>query len=195
MRKGQVRFRRNCDHILSKQIVRSVEPGATLVFENITNIRSRVRMRPRSETQRRVHAWSFAQLKAFLVYNAEERGCMVVAVDPRHTSQACSRCGHTARNNRRSRELFGCRACGYALHADLNAVCNIAVRYHAECGTSAFGGLRVNQPFVSNPTLQRSGCGASCRVYATVVDQLIKLWISNERHGAPSCNQTCAVEV
>ena len=156
VRHRQARFRRDCDHVLSKQIVRSVEPGATLVLENLTNIRSRVKMRPRSETQRRVHAWSFAQLKAFLVYKAEERGCMVVAVDPRHTSQACSRCGHTARNNRRSRELFVCRACGYSLHADLNAARNIAAKYRAEGGISASSRLCVNQPIVPNSTLRRS---------------------------------------
>jgi putative transposase len=80
----------------------------------------------------------------------------VVAVDPRHTSQACNRCGHTARNNRRSRNLFLCRVYGFSLHADLNGARNIAAKYRAESGTSAFGGLRVNQPIVSNPTLRCS---------------------------------------
>lgn len=157
IRHKQARFRRNTDHVLSRQIVQSVAPGATLVLENLKDIRKRTRMRRKTETQRRIHSWSFAQLRAFIEYKAEERGCMVVAVDPRHTSQACSRCGHSARNNRRSRALFVCRACGYALHADLNGARNIAAKYRAEGGTSAFGGLPVNQPTVSDPTLRRSG--------------------------------------
>ncbi len=65
---------------------------------------------------------------------------MVVAVDPRHTSQTCSCCGHQARNNRRSRGRFVCRVCGFELHADLNAARNIAAKYRAEGGTPTSGG-------------------------------------------------------
>lgn len=152
VRQKQARFRRTSDHVLSKQIVALVQPGGTVVLENLTGIRGRVKMRRKTETQRRLHSWSFAQLRGYIEYKAEERGCMVVAVDPRHTSQACSRCGHTARNNRRSRALFVCRKCGLRLHADLNGARNIAAKYRAEGGTSTFGGLSVNQPIVSNPT-------------------------------------------
>ena len=91
------------------------------------------------------------ELKSFIQYKAEERGCTVVAVDPRHTSQACSCCGHTARNNRRSRGRFVCRACGFELHADLNASRNIAAKYHAGVARRDAGGLPVNQPIVSSP--------------------------------------------
>jgi putative transposase len=109
VRHKQARFRRNADHVLSKQTVQSVQPGGTIVLENLRDIRKRARMRRKTETRRRIHAWSFAQLRGFIEYKAEERGCTVVAVDPRHTFQACSRCGHTARNNRRSRGRFVCR--------------------------------------------------------------------------------------
>jgi putative transposase len=146
----QARFRRTNDHILSKQIVASVEPGATLVLENLTDIRKCSKIRKRTVTSRRVHSWSFAQLKFFVAYKAEERGCMVVAVDPRHTSQACSCCGHTARNNRRSRGRFVCRACGYELHADLNAARNIAAKYRTSVAICDAGWLTFNQPIVSD---------------------------------------------
>jgi putative transposase len=149
VRRKQARFRRNCDHVLSKRLVQSVEPGATIVVEDLKNLRKRVKVRRRTATKRRIHSWSFAQLKGFIEYKAEERGCTVVAVDPRHTSQACSRCGHTARNNRRSRDLFVCRACGFSLHADLNGARNIVAKYRAEAGRSGSGGLQVNQPIVS----------------------------------------------
>jgi putative transposase len=155
LRRKQARFRRNTDHILSKQIVASVEPGATIVLENLTDIRKRTKIKRKTETSRRVHSWSFAQLKGFIEYKAEGRGCTVVAVDPRHTSQMCSCCGHTARNNRRSRGRFVCRACGYELHADLNAARTIAAKYHARIAIRDTGGLTVNQPIVSSPI--RSG--------------------------------------
>jgi len=157
VRHKQRRFRRNADHVLSKQIVQSVEPGATIVLENLKEIRRRSKMRRKTQTRRRIHSWSFAQLKGYIGYKAEERGCMVVAVDPRHTSQACSRCGHTARNNRRSRDLFVCRKCGFSLHADLNGARNIAAKYRAGGGMCPAGGLSVNQPIVSDPMLRHSG--------------------------------------
>lgn len=152
VRGKQARIRRNNDHVLSKRIVAAAERGATIVLENVTDIRKRSKVKRKTEASRRVHSWSFAQLKTFIEYKAEERGCTVVAVDPRHTSQTCSCCGHTARNNRRSRGRFVCRACGFELHADLNAARNIAAKYHASVAIGDTGGLNVSQPIVSSPT-------------------------------------------
>jgi len=150
VKRRRARFRRDAAHVLSKQIVHSAPPGATIVLENLTDMRTRVEAKRRTQTKRRMHSWPFASLRETIVYKAEERGCTVVAVDPRHTSQACSRCGHTARNNRRSRNLFVCRKCGYTLHADLNGARNIAAKYRAGGGMSPAGGLPVNQPIVSS---------------------------------------------
>jgi putative transposase len=47
-------------------------------------------------------------------------------VDPKHTSQRCSACGHVAAESRESQAWFVCVACGFACHADLNAARNIA---------------------------------------------------------------------
>jgi IS605 OrfB family transposase len=122
------RFRRDCDHVLSKQIVSSVDPGTVIVVENLTNIRRRVKAR-RGEAKRRLHSWSFAQLKGFLEYKAEAKGCRVVGVDPRHTSQRCNACGHIARGNRPEPAAFRCRECSHRANADLNAARNIRDRY------------------------------------------------------------------
>jgi IS605 OrfB family transposase len=149
LRGKQARFRRDCDHVLAKQIVQSAEPGATIVLENLTDIRKRTKIRTKTKTSRRMHSWSFAQIKSFIGYKAEGRGCTVAGVDPRHTSQTCSCCGHVARNNRRSRGRFVCQVCGYELHADLNAARNIAAKYHASVAKRDAGGLPVNQPIVS----------------------------------------------
>ena len=133
------RFRRDCDHVLSRRIAESVQPGTVIVLENLVDIRKRTQQRGR-ESRRRLHSWSFAQLRGFLSYKAEAKGCKVVGVDPRHTSQMCSRCGHVHRSNRRSQSRFLCRACGFELNADLNAARNIAWKYLASGGIPAAGG-------------------------------------------------------
>ena len=135
------RFRRDCDHVLSKHLVRSVEPGATLVFEDLTDIRSRVKAR--KEQRRRLHSWSFHQLQAFTVYKAQARGVTVVYVDPRYTSQKCAVCGHRERANRQSQEHFCCKACGHQANADVNAAINIRANHLLTLGCP------VNQPIVS----------------------------------------------
>jgi|SRR5579859_3308491 len=157
VRHRQQHFRRDCDHVLSKQIVQAVEPGGTIVLENLTGIRKRMKARGHTKTRRRMHSWSFAQRKGFIGYKAEERGCTVAGVDPRHTSQRCSCCGHIARTNRRSQSVFKCRTCGYHLNADVHAARTIAAKEHADGGKAAVGGLRVNQPIVSNPLPLASG--------------------------------------
>lgn len=150
LRGKQRRFRRDCDHVLSKQIVQCATPGGTIVVENLTNIRARVTTR-KGQQARRIHGWSFDQCRQFITYKAEERGCTVAGVDPRHTSQACSRCGHTARNNRRSRARFVCRSCGFRLHADLNGSRNIAATYRASVGRPDAGAPPVNRRIVGGP--------------------------------------------
>jgi len=124
------RFHRDCDHVLSKRIVRHATPGSTIVLENLTDIRECVTHK-KGEGQRRLHSWTFAQLYTFIAYKAQERGITVVKIDPRHTSQTCSQCGYQHRANRRSQSLFLCRSCGYCLNADLNVSYNIREKYRA----------------------------------------------------------------
>ncbi|MFB6522704.1 RNA-guided endonuclease InsQ/TnpB family protein [Streptomyces sp. NPDC056401] len=56
---------------------------------------------------------------------AESAGREVIAVDPRDTSRACPECGHTAKENRPTREKFHCRACGHTAHADTVGALNV----------------------------------------------------------------------
>jgi IS605 OrfB family transposase len=134
------RFRTDCDHVVSRQLVQSVTPGTTIVIENLKEIRSTTKQRSKQQ-KRSMHQWSFNRLRDLLTYKAEAYGCMVVGVDPHHTSQRCSRCGHTHRSNRRSRSHFKCRNCGFELNADLNGSRNIAEKYLANVGITDAGGL------------------------------------------------------
>jgi len=124
----ELRFRRDCDHVLSKSILHGIEPGTTVVVENLTNIRTRVKA-SRGDAKRRLHAWSFAQLRGFLEYKAQSLGCRVEGVDPRHTSQRCNECSFIYRGNRKSQSEFCCRSCFHKQNADLNASKNIKDKF------------------------------------------------------------------
>ncbi|MHB8140977.1 MAG: RNA-guided endonuclease InsQ/TnpB family protein, partial [Vulcanimicrobiaceae bacterium] len=62
----------------------------------------------------------FGLLHQLIAEKAEEAARRVVLVDPRFSSQECSRCGTIARESRRKRR-FCCVACGFSCHADVNA--------------------------------------------------------------------------
>jgi len=139
---GKTRRRRlDHDHVVSKCIAQGMPEGATLAIENLTNIRSRVKARKANGGQRRLHAWSFASLRAMLVYKCEDRGIRVACVDPRYTSQTCSRCRYRHRGNRKTQADFWCRACGYRTNADRNGALNIAATFLAGRGMSVPGGV------------------------------------------------------
>ena len=132
------RFRRDCDHVLSKRLVETYGAAALLVLEDLTDIRTRVKTR--KQQRRSIHCWSFARLKGFLAYKAPMYGCQIAFVDPRYTSQKCSKCEHIEKRNRKSQSEFCCRKCGFKHNADLNAAKNIRQNYLAQRGTSPVGG-------------------------------------------------------
>jgi IS605 OrfB family transposase len=121
------RYMTDVNHCVSKEIVAfaSRYPGAVIVLEDLKGIRERTRHR--KEQQSDFHRWAYAQLEQFIRYKAQQAGLAVALVDPRHTSKGCSRCGNVA-DGQRNRHNFKCQACGFQLHADLNAARNIAQR-------------------------------------------------------------------
>ncbi|MBA3993512.1 MAG: transposase [Cyanobacteria bacterium DS2.3.42] len=76
------------------------------------------------------------EFKRQLKYKQEWAGGMMILVNPKHTSQTCSMCSHTAAENRQSQSQFQCVNCGYLDNADLNAAKNIlaAGRAALACG-------------------------------------------------------------
>jgi putative transposase len=120
------RFRRDVNHCVTKQIVGSAKVGGydTIAIENIEGIR--MQNRELQKTFRaRLHSWPFDQFRQFLTYKSLTAGLGLKVIDPRFTSQACSRCGHVYKPQRKGNE-FHCVACGYQNHADLNASYNIS---------------------------------------------------------------------
>lgn len=70
---------------------------------------------------------SWNQLIQFTTYKAEEAGGCVILVDPKNTSQACSRCGMLVKKELSVR-VHECWNCGLAIDRDLNAAINIQNR-------------------------------------------------------------------
>jgi len=123
----EARFVNHTLHTLARRVVDGLEPGDTLAVEDLRGLRSRTAKR--GHTERHLHhLWPYSKLRFLLEYKAALKGVRVVAVDPRHTSQECPRCGHTARENRKSQALFRCTACGFQHNADWVAAHNIALR-------------------------------------------------------------------
>jgi putative transposase len=79
----------------------------------------------------------------------------VEKVQPQHTSQRCSACGHVDGRSRESQARFACTACGYACNADVNAARNIAAGH----AVTARGGFRDAGPANREPQLLASLAG------------------------------------
>lgn len=143
----EARFKRHTNHVISKRIVsvaKDTERG--IGIEDLKYFRVTVRKAQRE----RFGKWAFNQLRTFIEYKAKIAGVPVAAVNPRHTSQGCSRCGHVSRSNRKSQSVFLCAQCGFSSHADLNAARNIALR------------ADVNRPIAVHPRISKISASWNC---------------------------------
>lgn len=70
--------------------------------------------------------WSYYQLQQYITYKAGIYGIEVRKINPYHTSQICSCCGHWEDGQRIDQSHFKCKSCGAELNADFNAAKNIA---------------------------------------------------------------------
>ncbi|GGP39938.1 RNA-guided endonuclease InsQ/TnpB family protein [Streptomyces melanogenes] len=125
--KNEARHAAHVNHEISKEIVAVAQrTGRGIALEELRGIRDRVR--PSRDQRATLSSWPFHQLEEHIRYKAQRHGVPVLAVDAAYTSQMCPRCGHTARNNRPSRDLFPCRRCGLAGPADHVAGVNVRNR-------------------------------------------------------------------
>jgi len=134
------RWMKDVNHCISKAIVDNCESGDMIVLEELTYIRDRVKA---ARKQRPIlHSWAFSELQQFIEYKATEAGIPVVYIDPRYTSQRCSKCGQIGVRDRHS---FRCPSCGFANNADFNAAYNIQ-----QAGLALLDGLSSTSPDVSS---------------------------------------------
>lgn len=76
--------------------------------------------------------WSYYQLQQYIKYKAEKYGIVVRFINPYHTSQNCSCCGHYEDGQRVKQSEFicknpECKNFGVKINADFNAARNIAL--------------------------------------------------------------------
>ncbi len=121
------RFKRDTNHTVSKQII-AIAKGTMrgIALEDLKGIRARVSVT--KEQRLAIGKWAFFELGQFIRYKACEAGIPIYFVDPAYTSQQCSVCAHTAKENRKNQAEFRCVQCGHAENADIHAAKNIAAR-------------------------------------------------------------------
>jgi putative transposase len=102
-------------------------------------------------------AWYlFEQL---LKYKIERLGGSLAYVDPKYTSQQCSKCKYISSKNRISQSNFKCKSCGYNVNADLNASKNILSRYLQAAGHAVIAcGERIRLLSVNQELVMRKLC-------------------------------------
>ena len=94
-----------------------------IVFENL-NIR---RMVKNHHLASAILDSCWGKTRQLTAYKAERRGGRAILVEPRGTSQECSRCGRVVAKAL-SERTHSCPFCGLELDRDVNAACNILAR-------------------------------------------------------------------
>lgn len=93
----------------------------------------------------------WGMFRQFLAYKLKYNyGTELIGVNPRFTSQRCSSCGHTHRENRKNQASFKCVKCGLSMNADFNASLNIKAAGLAvlACGVDGM-------PSIQNATMKQ----------------------------------------
>ena len=139
-------------HRISKALVQEAvaHDCDTIAFEELTDIRDRM------PGAKKFHAWTFRRLYDYTAYKAEAHGVETVQIDPAYTSQRCSKCGTTLRENRPSQTEFCCQKCGYEVNADYNAAKNIGFR-HLRAGQKSPRGGATRHLALKSGTLNVNG--------------------------------------
>ena len=84
-----------------------------------------MRASAKSGLNRSIMQQSWGKFFELLEYKLKRNGGELIKVNPKHTSQKCSKCGHISKENRQTQAKFICKQCGYLTNADFNASVNI----------------------------------------------------------------------
>jgi putative transposase len=144
------RERRRVDVILhrvaKKEVNFAKEKNAKIVLEDLKGVRRSVNRHVRKRNpyndkpqlisvhskalKRRLNAWPFRRLHAFIEYKAAWEGIPLSYVSSKNTSRTCPRCGclqdeHRGEQDPKAWQVFRCSKCGWTCNRHLNAALNL----------------------------------------------------------------------
>jgi putative transposase len=136
--------------------------SAKLVRENdvIAIEKLNVASLKRSMFAKSIHDAGWSKLKEMIAYKAESAGRILIEVDPRDTTQACSGCGCIVPKTLKER-WHCCPHCGLELDRDHNAAINILHRAVLRPGLHNVGqwAERATGNLLAEPVLEVAGSG------------------------------------
>ena len=112
--------RNDFQHKVSKQLA---DDNQAVMVEKLN-----IKGMSRSRLAKQMHDIGWSGFIEKISYKLKDRGHHLVAINPAYTSQECSCCGHTEKDNRKTQSEFECLSCGYKANADYNASLNILQR-------------------------------------------------------------------
>lgn len=120
-REKERNFVKTYNHYVSKEVVEfAVKNKAKYInMEDLSGFKG--------NDDRILRNWSYYELQQFIEYKAAKYGIEVRYINPYHTSQVCSCCGHWEEGQRMDQAHFVCKKCGTELNADYNAARNISM--------------------------------------------------------------------
>ncbi|TDD85278.1 transposase [Actinomadura darangshiensis] len=119
----------HCGRRLDRYRRRQARKRAEIQAKRTRSAAQLLKRRARRESRHATHTnHKISKTVVAVAYKARRAGVPFIEVDPAYTSQRCPRCGHTARNNRPTRDHFCCRRCGLAGPADVVAGVNVRDR-------------------------------------------------------------------
>jgi putative transposase len=89
------------------------------------------RVKAKSGLNKSILDQGWGEFKRQLSYKLEWLGGIFLKVCPQYTSQRCSACGFTEKENRLSQSIFSCISYSYTENAETNAAKNILAAGHA----------------------------------------------------------------
>jgi putative transposase len=123
-------IRNDFAHKTSKDLVEG--PVSLLVFEdlNIKNMTASAKgtaeepgknVRQKAGLNRSILNSGWGKIRSYTQYKGLRKNKLTITIPAHYSSQECSRCGFTHKDNRPSQAEFICQACGFMCNADFNA--------------------------------------------------------------------------
>lgn len=119
------RWMNDINHSITKALVERYGANTLFVLEDLTGVRNSTEKVNINNRYISV-SWAFYQFRQLLEYKATMNKSLVIAVNPKYTSQMCPKCGHIEKANRdKKKHIFCCKNCNYQSNDDRIGAMNL----------------------------------------------------------------------